>query len=327
MADLSTTYLGLQLRNPLVAASSPLTSSVEKIRELEQAGIGAVVLKSLFEEQISSESSEMMEGIYTGVHTDAYDFLRTKTREYAASRYLELIEAAKKAVAVPVIASLNCVSSGSWTEFASQIQAAGADAIELNVFILPADAKLSSEELEKRYITILDQVRSHVSIPVSMKIGSHFTALASVIRRLSDAGAAGLVLFNRFYRPDVDIERETLKAAAILSQPEETAVPLHWIALMSGELRCDLAASTGVWDDAAAIKHLLAGAKAVQLCSVLMKNGLGTVESILSGIGTWMDRKGYANIGAFGGKLCQERSGNPAAYERSQYIKALTGIA
>ncbi len=326
MSDLSVSYLGLKLPNPVIAASSPLTASVEKVKACGDAGFGAVVLKSLFEEQIAHEANRMIGGMNYDANADAYDFLRSKSQEFQMNRYLELVEEARKAASIPVIASLNCVGGGVWTEYARQLQSAGADALELNVFILPSDVKTGSRDIENAYLDVLSQVKARVTIPVSMKLGSHFTGMASFFRRLCDAGADGLVLFNRYYSPDVDIERLQLKPSSIISSPEEMSTSLRWIALLSGEMSCDFSATTGVHDGASVIKQLLVGAKTVQVCSAALQRGLDIVGTMLKELTSWMERKEYASIEDFRGMLCQERSKHPEAYERSQYIKAIVGI-
>ncbi len=327
MADLSTRYMGIDLKNPVIVSSSPLTANLKNLRKCEQAGAGAVVLKSLFEEQISMDASRMIGGLDFDAHADAYDFLRSSSRDYYLNEYLTLVEDAKKSLSIPVIASVNCVSAGTWTEYAERFETVGADALELNIFIIPSDASTSGEEIEKRYFSILKAVKKEVSIPVSVKIGPHFSGLAGTISSLSKAGAQGITLFNRFYRPDIDIEKLKLSAGPVKSVPEEMGMALQWIALMSGEIQGDLSASTGIHDGEAVIKMLLAGARTAQVCSALMDNGMERLKEMLDTLTSWMDKKGYGSIADFNGMLCQERSAHPEAYERSQYVKALVGIS
>lgn len=327
MADLSTTYLGLRLRNPVIAASSRMTGSVDGLVEFERAGAGAVVLKSLFEEQIVSDVGTMVGSLDPHLHSEAADLFRGSGKSYYLNEYLRLVREAKAALSIPVIASVNCVSDGTWLEYAKELENAGADGLELNVFILPSDRRTDPRNTEKRYVDICRKVKERVSVPVAMKIGTYFSGLAGMIHSLADAGANGLVLFNRFYRPDVDIEKMKVVAAPILSVPEEMNLSLQWIALLSGEISCDLCAATGVHDGAGAIKQLLVGARAVQACSAFFRYGKDRLSSMLSDLESWMARHGFGTIDDFRGSLAQEGSEDPGIYERSQYIKALVGIS
>ena len=327
MANLKTEYMGLELDSPLIAASSGMTASVKKVKEFADAGAGAVVLKSLFEEQILYDSSKMTEGFNADVHADAADFFRGMSSSYFLDEYLGLVEECKKAVDIPVIASVNCVSDGAWIKYAERFEKVGSDALELNVFTIPVNKKLSSEDYEKNYYDIAEKIKKAVSIPVALKLSPHFTSLARVLENFADIGINGLVLFNRFYRPDIDIDKMTMSHAPIFSAPEEMSLVLQWIALLSGELDVDFAATTGVHETAGAVKQLLAGAKAVQLCSTVYNNGSEIFSKINSELESWMDSKGFAGISDFNGKLCQEVSANPDAYERTQYMKAAVGIS
>lgn len=326
MPNLTTRYMGLTLKNPLVVASSRLTSTLEKISACEEAGAGAVVLKSLFEEQILSDSGKVMENLDPLIHAEAFDYSNVMSQEYYLDEYLKLVEDAKKRLSIPVIASLNCVSAGKWINYAVDFEKMGADGLELNVFVIPADARKDSTAIEQVYLDIARKIKQKVHIPVAMKIGPHFTAMAQVMKKLSAEGINALVLFNRFYNFDIDIEHLTIKAAKIYSQPDEIYQSLRWIALMSGELSCDMAATTGIHDAGGVVKQLLAGAKAVQLCSVLFMKGLDAIKPMLAEIEAWMERKKFSSLEDFNGMLCRENSENPEAYERSQYIKALVGI-
>lgn len=327
MADLTTKYLGLTLRNPVIVSSSNLTATTEKIVACEKAGAGAVVLKSLFEEQILADTAEMMESVDESQYAAAYDYL-TKTGNYHyIDKYLTLLEESKSKVSIPVIASLNCVSSGSWIDYAQRIERLGADALELNIFILPADVTKRGGEIEKVYLDVCKKVRDKINIPFSLKIGLHFSGLANTIKVLADEGAAGFVLFNRFYQPDVDIEKMKIVPANVFSAPQEMGPSLRWIALLSGEIDADFAAGTGVHDGKSVIKQLLVGAKAVQLCSVLYQNGVEYIQTMLNVLSDWMTRHSYDTIEEFQGMLCQEESENPEIYERAQYVKALVGIS
>jgi dihydroorotate dehydrogenase (fumarate) len=326
MSDLSTRYMGLRLKNPIIISSSRLTYDLEKVKQAEKAGAGAVVLKSLFEEQIVHDTQRMIGEMNFDASTDAYDYLRGSGKDYYLNEYLSLVEEAKKAVCIPVIASINCIGGGQWIEYAERFEKVGADALELNVFIIPADLNTDSATIEDAYLSILKKVKKKVSIPVSLKLGSHFSGMAHVMNKLADAGADGLVLFNRFYKPQIDIDHLTIKPAQIYSVPEEMALTLQWIAILSGKLATDLAANTGIYSGGDVIRQLLAGAKAVEICSAFMKEGIGKVEVFLSEIESWMNKKGFSSIDDFRGKMSQEELEHPEVYERSQYIKAIVGI-
>ncbi|MBN1686580.1 MAG: dihydroorotate dehydrogenase-like protein [Spirochaetales bacterium] len=327
MADLKTKYLGLDLKNPIIVSSSNLTASVDKIVACEKAGAGAVVLKSLFEEQIKADTAELMKGVEDAQYAEAFDYL-TKTGDYHfIDKYLTLLETAKSSVSIPVIASLNCVSDGSWIDYAQRLERLGADALELNIFVLPAAVRKKGEEIEQIYVNVCRRIRKKISIPFALKIGPHFSGLANMIKNLKDEGASGFVLFNRFYQPDVDIEKLEVVPAKILSAPEEMALSLRWIALLSGEIETDFAAATGIHDGKSVVKQLLVGARAVQLCSVLLQNGVDYVSTMLNVVVEWMDRHNFARLDDFVGMLSQEELENPELYERAQYVKALVGIS
>ena len=326
VANLTTTYMGLELRNPVIVASSHLTSTLEQVITCEKAGAGAVVLKSLFEEQIHADSQSMIGDMNASVHTDALDYFRGESEYYYLDEYLKLVQEAKKKVSIPIIASLNCVSAGQWLEYANRFETVGADALELNVFIMPANVDQDGRAIEKIYLDIVKAIKKQVSIPVAVKLGPHFSGLANMLRELTYEGVNGLVLFNRFYRPDVDIEKLEIKAASVLSTPSELHLSLQWIALLSGELKVDFSAATGIHDGAGMVKQLLVGASTVQVCSAFMKNGVEHIQSMLKELEDWMDRHGYKSIEDFQGKLCQENIEQPEVYERNQYIKALVGI-
>lgn len=322
MADLSTKLMGLDLRNPVVVASSGLTSTLAKLKECEEAGAGAVVLKSIFEEQITAEVDGVVAAGETPyAHTEAADYIRNYGRENAVRRFIELIADAKKELSIPVIASIHCVSAGGWTDFAKRVELAGADALELNIYVLPSDVERDGRSYEQVYFDVLAAVKKQVGIPVALKIGSRFSGLAHTVKALSDAGADAIVMFNRFARFDFDIEEMEMVSASYLSEPAETLLPLRWIALLSGEVECDLVATTGVHDGKAAVKQLLAGAAAVEVCSVLYQHGVSRVGSIIEEISAWMDAHGFATIADFRGKMSQEASADPASYERVQFMK------
>ena len=327
MAELKTKYMGIELGSPVIAASSGLTATAARVKELEQAGAGAVVLKSLFEEQILFDSNKMTEGYNSEVHADALDFFNGMSSNYFLDEYLGLVEDCKKSVDIPVIASVNCVTDGAWIKYAKRFENVGADALELNVFSLPVNKKMSSEEYENLYYNIAKEIKAAVKIPVALKISPHFTSLARVIENFADLDINGLVLFNRFYRPDIDIEKLKMTHAPILSAKEEMSLALQWIALLSGEIKIDFAATTGIHDAKGVIKQLLAGAKAVQLCTTLYKNGAGVITNINNELKDWMKSKEFNSVSDFNGMLCQEESDSPEAYERTQYMKAAVGIS
>lgn len=327
MADLSVKYLGLQLRNPLIAGSSGLTKSPEKIIELEKKGIGAVVLKSLFEEQIRHEVAESFNNAdFTSPYPEAEDYISNYSRDKALDDYLTLISKTKKSVNIPVIASVNCVSAGEWTQFAAKIQDAGADAMELNIFILPSDINTDGVKNEEMYFEIIRQVRKTVSIPVAAKLSYYFSGLAKFMLKLSWDGVEGLVLFNRFFSPDFDIEKMELTSGHVFSHPEDLSLSLRWVAMLSDRVYSDISASTGIHDSSAVIKQLLAGAKTVQLCSTLYKNGLDILPAMISDLEKWMDRHQFKTIEDFRGKLSYKKADNPAPLERVQFMKYFAGI-
>jgi dihydroorotate dehydrogenase (fumarate) len=326
MPDLSTTYMGLRLKNPLVAGSSGLTGTPEGIRELQDGGVAAVVLKSIFEEEIAAEYDDALsEAARKGMSLESYDYYDYEVRGAHVAQYVDFIRAAKAAVSIPVIASVNCTYSHEWASFAKDIEGAGADGLELNMFFLPSDITRSSDEREKDYLQIVERVLKQVRIPVALKISSSFSTLAQMIGRLSKTGIAALVLFNRFYSIDFDIEKMTVTGTGGLSSPAELAGPLRWVALMSRRITCDLAASTGVHDGASLIKLLLAGAKAVQAASVFYREGARKAGVMLNELSAWMDRHGFKALGDFRGSLSQAESINPGVYERVQYMKHYAG--
>lgn len=327
MADLSTSYLGLSLKNPLIAASSSLTSTLENLLEFEKSGVGAVVLKSLFEEQIEADLSGMINGFDYTAHADALDLFRGAGTNYYINNYLKLVKDAKDNLSIPVIASINCVSAETWIDYAKRFQDVGADALELNVFIFPAGINQDARELEKHYLDLLAKVQDKISLPVSLKLGCHFTALGAMLNKFADAGAKGLVLFNRFYRPDIDIEKQKIVPAPAFSVQEELTISLQWIAVLSGQISCDLCAATGIHTGRDMVKQLLAGAKAVQVCTSFYKNGKKQASAMISDLESWMERHKYSSIEDFRGKLSRDQSENPEIFERTQYIKALVGIS
>lgn len=327
MTDLSVNYLGLKLKNPIIVGSCGLTSSVAKIKELAENNAGAVVLKSLFEEQILAELASNLE-TYNTDYPEAWDYVREYTRGSAVQEYIALITEAKQAVDIPVIASINCVSGAEWVAFAKSVERAGADALELNISLLPSNPKITCHDYESRYFAILDQVSASLSIPITLKMSRYSSSLANLVTRLSwKDRVGGFVLFNRFYNPDIDIDQQTVKSADIFSTPKDNAHTLRWIALLSGMIDKALVASTGIHDSTSVIKQLLAGATAVQVVSTLYKNGPGQIHALIAGLTKWMAEKSYHNIAEFRGKLSQGQVENPAVFERIQFMKYFGGIS
>lgn len=327
MTDLSTTYLGLSLRSPVIVGSSGLTRTLVNLEQIERNGAGAVVLKSLFEEQIKFEIRKVFSyDDIQNAYTEAEDYIRHYARSQTIGEYLQLIQDAKQRLSIPVIASINCVSASEWPAFASEIQKAGADALELNVFVLPADVDASGESYEQIYFDIIEQVKKQISIPVALKISYHFSGLGQMVKKLSWTGIQGLVLFNRFFNPDIDTDRLRIVPSGIYSRPEEISIPLRWIGILSHQVHCDLCASTGVHDGLGVAKQLLAGAKAVQVCSTLYKNGLDYLGVMHQDLKNWMQKNQYEKIDDFAGKLSMKMADNPVAYHRVQFMKHFAGI-
>jgi len=328
MVNLETTYMGLKLKNPLIVGSSGLTNSVENIIEIEKNGAAAVVLKSLFEEQINFAAHKtFMQDELQNMYPEADDYIRHYTRENDVAKYLDLIKKAKEAVHIPIIASINCISgSKEWTGFAKKIEDAGANGLELNVFVMPSNPDKSSADNEKIYFEIIDQVLKTVNIPVALKISYYFSSLAKTVTELSWKGIKGIVLFNRFFSPDIDIENFEVKTSNVFSTPAELALSLRWVAMLSAHVKCDIAASTGVHDGKAIVKQLLVGAKAVQIASVLYKKGFKEIGSMLEQLENWMERKNFTSIDQFNGKMSIDKAENPAAFERVQFMKHFSGI-
>lgn len=327
MPDTSVQYLGHTLRTPIVISSSGLTNTMSGISRAAEAGAGAVVLKSLFEEQIESTIETDGQEMELSMHPEAEQYISQMGMHLGPQQYLELIGEAKAAVDIPVIASMNCVTSKWWGNYGKQIEAAGADAVELNIAIMPRDESEPAEAVEKRYLRIVDRIRQQIDLPLAVKIGPYFTGLPKFASELRKAGASALVLFNRFYQMDIDIEGETLAPGYQFSTPEEIYTSLRWVSILSGDVGCDLSASTGIHSADGVIKQLLAGATTVQMCSALYRSGFEIITQIHDELTAWMERKGYKSISDFQGKLSQSASDDPESYERLQYIKALTGIS
>ena len=327
MKDLTTSYLGLTLKNPLIAGSCGLTGATAKIVELAETGVGAVVLKSLFEEQIEAELQQNLDNYQTD-YPDAYDYVRQYTRDSAVTDYLDMIRDVKKRIDIPVIASLNCVTAEEWTAYAPRFEKAGADALEINISLLPSNPKKECASYEQVYFDVLNKVSGVLSIPVALKMSSYSSSLASLISRLYWTGkVGGFVLFNRYYQPDINLETMEMTSAGVFSHPQEISLPLRWIALLSGLIDSDFAASTGVHDGAGAVKMVLAGAKAVQVVSTLYEHGAGQAGTIIKDLEAWMDRQSSTSIGQFRGRLAYRFDKDQSAFERIQFMKHYSGIS
>jgi len=323
MPSLETEYLGLKLKNPIIVSSSGLTNSVERIVELEKAGAGAVILKSMFEEQILNETSDLLQH---NDYPEAADYLLAYARENSLKTYTQLIKTAKEKVRIPIIASINCVSDSDWETFAVDLQEAGVDAIELNIYPIPTDKNKSSAYYESIYFDIVKNITAKIGIPVTVKIGKTFANLIYVADQLHAHGADALTLFNRFFEPDIDIDDLKLTSAEIFSSSSDMHSNLRWVAMISAKTDIPISASTGIHTGEDAVKMLLAGATTVQLCSVIYKNGNKTIAEILDFIDSWMKKKNFKNIEQFRGKMNYESIKNPSVYERSQFMKYFSSI-
>jgi len=321
MANISTRFFGLELKSPVIAASSSMTGHAEQVLKLAEAGAGAIVLKSIFEEEIYHELQEEL-SLRTELTADPeyLDYFDYVIKEETIRKYLKLITDVKAKTAVPVVASINCVSSGEWTLFARKIQEAGADAIELNMFASPSDLKKTGSTNEQFYFETISKVIQVVKIPVSIKISHYFSNLAEMVQKLALTGISGITVFNRFYTSDIDVNNQKVITASILSSPDDYLLPLRWTGILSGGLACNLAATTGIHTAETALKFILAGASAVQIASVLYKEGPGAITEMNKGISDWMDQNGYASLNDFKGSLSQSAS-SVQAWERVQFMK------
>ncbi len=327
MANLKTTYLGLNLKNPLIVSSSGLTDNVEKIKKLAEAGAGAVVLKSLFEEQINHEAGYLSQH-ETSNYPEALDYVNNYAKSNSVDEYLTLIEEAKKAVDIPVIASINCVSAKEWVSFAKQIEAAGASALELNLFFVPNDKTMKSVDYEDLYFNLVSAVKEQVNIPIAVKLGYQFTNLPYLVDQLYFRGVKGVVLFNKFYEPDIDLENMKFKSSEVFSKPSDLSRPLRWTGIISSQVdEVDIAASTGVHSGEAMLKLLMAGANAVQVSSAIYKNGPEVIGKFLEEMNAIMDQKNFKTIDDCRGLMSYRRIDDPAIYERSQFMKYFSNLS
>ena len=327
MVDTSTTYLGLKLKNPIVASSSPLTQKPETARELEAAGASALVMHSLFEEQIIHESLKLHNDLIRGTESfaEALDYLPSFGQySIGPENYLDTLKKIKQAVSIPVFGSLNGVSTGGWIDYARKIQDAGADALELNIYYMATDPELTSAELEDTYVRLVSDVRKQVQIPLAVKLSPFVTALPNFARRLTDAGANGLILFNRFYQPDFDLDELEVVPNLVLSTSNEMRLPLRWIAILYGRIQADLAMTGGVHTGKDVIKAAMAGACVTTIASEFLQHGVGRVSEILAEITTWMEEHEYLSIEQMKGSMSQQSVAEPAAFERANYMKVLS---
>jgi len=326
--DLTTRYMGLQLKNPLVASASPLTGELDSLRRLEDAGAAAMVLPSLFQEEIEAETARYEQ--LTSAHDDSWpeglsNFPKLADAQHGPQHYLELVRRARQAVGVPVIASLNGMSNEGWTSYARQLEQAGANGLELNIYFIPADLAATGRDVELRYLDILRSVRTTVSIPVAMKLSPYFSSVGNMAMALHNAGADALVLFNRFYQPDLDLTRLQVLTDLKLSEPSEIRLPLLWLAVLSGRIKASLAASTGVASAEEVVKYLLVGADVVMTTSSLLRQGPGHVANLLAGLEKWLDAREFTSLEQVRGIMNQRSLRDPQAFERANYLKILQG--
>jgi len=330
MTDLTTDYLGFTLSSPLVASASPLCEDLDNLRRLEDAGAAAVVLHSLFEEQLARESEVLDRALSAGTdsHAEALSYFPDlASYNLGPEGYLEHVRKAKAALGIPVIASLNGVSSGGWVDYARKMEQAGADALELNVYFIPTDAHLTGAAVEQQYCDLVRDVRAAIRIPLAVKVGHQFTAFANMARRLEEAGAGALVLFNRFYQPDLDVENLEVVSALSLSQPYELLLRLHWVAVLYGRLQADLAVTGGVHAAGDVLKAMMAGANVAMMTSALLRRGIGHLTAVRQELAAWMNEHEYESVRQMRGSLSQRSTANPEAYERANYVKVLSSYA
>jgi len=323
MSDLSTRYMGLQLPSPFVVASSSLSNKPENFQSAEASGAGAIVLRSLFEEQIEAAETALEEAVsfQSNANPEARSYM--PPQRIGPREYLRLLDKAKKSVRIPVIASLNAAAAGSWSEYAKQLEDSGADGIEVNIYAVGADPDVTGEQIERECIEIVRSVRKAVKIPIALKVSPFFTSFANVARKFDAEGVNALVLFNRFLQPDIDLDRMALHSSMQLSQPWEMLLPLRWTAILHGRVKADLAASTGVHDTAGVVKMLLAGSTVVQLAACLIRNGVTHLSTLRTGLERWMDRGHYSAVDDFRGTLSQKEARDPRAFERAQYVNLI----
>jgi dihydroorotate dehydrogenase (fumarate) len=329
MASLATSYLGLKLRNPLVVSSSSLTDSLDKLQRLQEAGAGAVVLKSIFEEQIQLDSKAVSAALDATADSsaEATSYFADIDFEVGPAEYLKLIEQARKSLSIPVIASLNCLHKGNWGDFAKKIESAGAQALELNIYSIQTDLAATSEKIERDYLDIVGEVRKAVKLPLSVKLSPFFTSIPHMVGEVAKKGANAVTLFNRFYQPNLDLENMTVASRLQLSKPEDALLPLRWIALLFGRVpNLEFAATGGIHDGKTALKMITAGASVAMVCSAIFKHKEKHLGEMLKEMEAWLKEKDYGSVDEVRGILSQKTNPQPQAFERSQYIKMLVGF-
>ena len=326
MINLSAKYMGINLRNPIIVSSCSLSHSAEGVKRLADAGAGAVVLKSLFEEQILADVSRLEKEASAVAHPEEIDYLRQMGMSQKSDEYLNMIEKSKEAVDIPIIASVNCISDRAWTDYAKYIEAVGADGLELNIALMPKNPKEDPKDIENKIFRIIEVVKHNINIPVAVKIGPYFTSMTRVAEGIRKSGASALVLFNRFYQPDIDINNFEFLSKNRYSSPGEMSHSLRWIAILYEKFGGSLVGNTGIHDGEAVVKQILAGASAVEICSTLYIHGLGQIDTILAFLEKWMRKSGYKNLDDFRGLISQKNALQPEYFERQQYIRALVGI-
>lgn len=324
--DLRTRYLGLELRNPLVASASPLSETLEGMKRLEDAGVSAIVNYSLFEEEITLQSEELHRYLTTGTESYAESLTYSPEPDYlvlAPEEYFEHIRKAREALDIPVIGSLNGHTRGGWTKYAALIEEAGASALELNLYSVAADPAITGSQVEEEYLQIIREVKSQVKIPVAVKLSPYFSSMAHMAQQIVQAGADGLVLFNRFYQPDIDLERLQAYPNLVLSTPASSRLPLRWIAILYGKIQGSLAATSGIYEASDVLRMMMAGADVTMLCAALLKKGISHVGTILYDMEAWMEENEYPSLEIMKGSMSQKSSPDPKAFERANYIRAL----
>lgn len=326
MPDLTTTYLGIELKNPIIASASPLSDSLASMQRLEEAGVAAVVMSSLFEEQINMEGHSLDH--YLSFGSESYSeatsyFPDVPDFNIGPQQHLDLLSEARQKLSIPVIASLNGSSTSGWTDWARRAEEAGADALELNEYFIPADPDLTGADIEERYLEVLTMVREQVSIPVAVKLNPYFSSTANICKRMVEAGADGLVLFNRFYQPDIDIENLEVVPHLVLSNSHELRLPLRWVAILYGRIKADMAITSGIHTAEDVLKAMMVGASAAMMASELLRNGYARVEAILSDMTAWMEEHEYDSVTQMRGSMSQIHVSDPSAFERANYMKTL----
>jgi dihydroorotate dehydrogenase (fumarate) len=330
MIDLTTKYLGMKLKNPLVVSPSPLSEDLGNIRRMEDSGAAAIVLTSLFEEQILAESAALDKFLQQGTESFAESltyFPDLTGYNLGPEGYLEHLRRAKQAVKIPVIGSLNGSSTGGWIDYAKKIQEAGADALELNIYFIPTDTKMSAAEVDKLYVDLVSAVKASIHIPVAVKVGAYFSSLPNMAQRLDQAGAGALVLFNRFYQPDFDVENLEVVPNLLLSTPHELLLRLNWVAVLYGKIRADMAVTGGVHTGVDVLKSMMAGARVAMMTSALLKSGIGHLATVLAELLKWMEEHEYESIQQMQGSMSQRAVADPSAFQRANYVKVLSSYA